>query len=494
MPCLWGFELPAQRTFFMLLLVTLSCQYLIRISAWQVLAWVALIMMWWDTTAVTQAGFWLSFVAVALLMNFSQNFSLMDSVQTPSKWWWIWHSIKQLFWLQLWLFVMMLPVVVWFFGKFSLISVMVNLLAVPFLGLLVVPLDMLAGVLSWLPVIGEGLSQKLWQWLSHLLILFHHFLQWLLDKGWAKSWYLAFNSQQMLVFVIIAIIWWLKGVLTRWLTLPLLLWVGLLAKSATTMENARLIVFDHQPISIHLLIVGTDRWLILADHLSPNQSSKAKPPVLVKDVLEMSIYPMLAKQNIDSLTGVISQTNSQPVNDLIQILAKNVPVSHYWLAGFHADRPNTWQFPSIQPKPCHVGQLWQQQGLTISALSGWQLNLTPQQINAKQHWQTQTCLLQIHAQFQQQKFSTLLLAGDGLLPMQMSAKMCLPQTVDLLVIPYQTPVDKHWLDLTKPTYVHLITGRLPSQKPNETTTWAISNTPTKIYNTTETGDVAYLFW
>lgn len=59
-----GFELPAQRTFWLLLLMTFANQLLITERPLTTLALVGLIMMWWDTTAVLQAGFWLSFVAV----------------------------------------------------------------------------------------------------------------------------------------------------------------------------------------------------------------------------------------------------------------------------------------------------------------------------------------------------------------------------------------------------------------------------------------------
>jgi competence protein ComEC len=76
-----GFEIPAQRTFWMLLLLTLSKQLLVNFSAYRLLAWVALGMIWLEPTAVGQAGFWLSFVAVVLLLKFSETIGTVSAAE-----------------------------------------------------------------------------------------------------------------------------------------------------------------------------------------------------------------------------------------------------------------------------------------------------------------------------------------------------------------------------------------------------------------------------
>lgn len=101
----------------MLLLVTLGSQWLIKARAYRSLAWVGLLMMWADTTAVWQAGFWLSFVAVALLLKFSEQVGVIEPLHrsqpdhTPPSALAVmggllarlWEQIKGLFKLQLWL-------------------------------------------------------------------------------------------------------------------------------------------------------------------------------------------------------------------------------------------------------------------------------------------------------------------------------------------------------------------------------------------------------
>ena len=100
----------------------------------------------------------------------------------------------------------MLPIVVWFFGKVSVIGILVNLLAVPFLGLVVVPLDMLAGVVSWLPVVGDWLSQIIWSMLTTLLNVFHFLLNQLIDTGVAKQSFFALSQTQLALFLFIALL------------------------------------------------------------------------------------------------------------------------------------------------------------------------------------------------------------------------------------------------------------------------------------------------
>lgn len=76
------------------------------------------------------------------------------------------------------------------FGKISLIGLFVNLIAVPFLGLVIVPLDMLAGVLSLVPILG-GFGALLWTVLAKILTIFHQFLDILIQSELATPCLLA---------------------------------------------------------------------------------------------------------------------------------------------------------------------------------------------------------------------------------------------------------------------------------------------------------------
>ncbi len=499
-----GFEIPAQRTFWMLLLLTLSKQLLVNFSAYRLLAWVALGMIWLEPTAVGQAGFWLSFVAVVLLLKFSETIGTVSAAEikdvsqlvaptaranvltgfgkTIS------HQFKALLKLQIWLFVWMLPIVVWFFGKVSVIGILVNLLAVPFLGLVIVPLDMLAGVVSRLPVIGDWLSQIIWSMLTTLLNVFHLLLNQLIDTGVAKQSFFALSQTQLALCLLIALLGLLKGLLPRMLMLPLVILLILLPLQQRSLNNNKptLAVGDNPKLVISLLKKGDDSWLILSDN-QVKAAQADKPNFLktkqaisnvatdeeISSLLNRDIYPLLANQQVHRLTGVISQTPSVRVNELVQQLATHVPVKAYWLAGYDAehsrldvtDKAVSTSFRAITPRSCQTAQRWQQDGLEVTAVSGWHLDLA---LTDEQKLATQTCY--IHIRFKpptSKPYDVLMLAGNSDIPMQMTEKLCTVSAAHLLIQPYTLSIKPSWLALTKPSLLHVVTGAYKSQKLGE---------------------------
>lgn len=531
-----GFEIPAQRTFWMLLLLTLSKQLLVNFSAYRLLAWVALGMIWLETTAVGQAGFWLSFVAVVLLLKFSETIGTVSAAEINNvsqllaptarsdvlsgfvKI--ISHQFKALLKLQIWLFVWMLPIVVWFFGKVSVIGILVNLLAVPFLGLVVVPLDMLAGVVSWLPVVGDWLSQIIWSMLTTLLNVFHLLLNQLIDTGVAKQSFFALSQTQLALCLLIALLGLLKGVLPRMLMLPLAMLLILLPLQQRSFNNNKptLAVGDNPKLVISLLKKGDDSWLILSDNQvkaaqadKPNflKSKQAISNVAadeeISSLLNHNIYPLLANQQVHRLTGVISQTPSVRVNELVQQLATNLPVQAYWLAGYDVehsrldvtDKTVSTSFRAITPRSCQTAQRWQKDGLEITAMSGWHLDLA---LTDEQKLATQTCYIRIRFMPPASKpYDVLMLAGNSDIPMQMTEKLCTVSATHLLIQPYNLSIKPSWLALTKPSLLHVVTGAYKSQKLGEDSqlslaSWSVDNPadhPFEVLYADQVGAVIY---
>jgi len=499
-----GFEIPAQRTFWMLLLLTLSKQLLVNFSAYRLLAWVALGMIWLEPTAVGQAGFWLSFVAVVLLLKFSETIGTVSAIDIKDvshllaptarsdvlsgfvKI--ISHQFKALLKLQIWLFFWMLPIVVWFFGKVSVIGILVNLLAVPFLGLVVVPLDMLAGVVSLLPVVGDWLSQIIWSILTTLLNLFHFLLNQLINTGVAKQSFFALSQTQLALCLLIALLGLLKGLLPRMLMLPLAILLILLPLQQRSLSNNKptLAVGDNPKLVISLLKKGDDSWLILSDN-QVKAAQSDKPNFLktkqaisnvsvdeeISSLLNRDIYPLLANQQVHRLTGVISQTPSVRVNELVQQLATHLPIKAYWLAGYDVehsrldmtDKAVSTNFRAITPRSCQTAQHWQQDGLEVTAVSGWPLDLA---LTDEQKLATQTCY--IHIRFKpptSKPYDVLMLAGNSDIAMQMTEKLCTVSATHLLIQPYNLSIKSSWLALTKPSLLHVVTGAYKSQKLGE---------------------------
>lgn len=490
-----GFELPAQRTFWLLLLMTLANQLLITERPFATLSLVGLIMMWWDTTAVLQAGFWLSFVAVFLLMQFSEKVGKMQTVlvfgqEQTSPLQHLLIRLKQEFVLlaklQLWLFVCMMPIVIWFFGKISLIGLLVNMLAVPFLGLFIVPLDMLAGVLSLLPIL-SGFGVLLWIILAKFLTIFHQFLDVLIQSELANPLFVSLSQSQLILALLVAVIWFSRGIVSKFLLIPISLSAFLVGVKNNDFSQAKLIVLDNHRINVQLLLVNQQHWLILSD----NQFAQKPPQRQAKNVVKMQetleniapqdwqqnllnqqIYPILAKYQVGKLTGVISQTPTEITNEVVQSLAKNHRVGAYFLAGFDNIKPlkndknQNFSYPSITPKSCQAGQLlFDENGVKLQALTGWQLKLADTQVSQGERFALMPCFVAINYQNNKQ---ILIASGNQKLPMQMLAtmypNMCVANRVDLLITPYQLSYDKNWLMSANPTQLHVITGDYDNQK------------------------------
>lgn len=138
-----GWGVPAQRTVLMLATVTL-----LRLSArrwpwpqlWLLTATVVLVA---DPWALLQPGFWLSFVAVGVLFAGAGY----ETLGPP-------RTLRQRLWGLLreqWLITLSLaPLSLLLFGQVSLVGLLANLLAIPWVTLLVTPLSLL-GVL-WTPL------------------------------------------------------------------------------------------------------------------------------------------------------------------------------------------------------------------------------------------------------------------------------------------------------------------------------------------------------
>jgi competence protein ComEC len=141
-----GFSVPTQRAVLMLSVLMGAVIFNRVARPMHTLAFALLVVLIWDSLAVLSAGFWLSFSAVAIIF-----YAVIGrlSLKRP---WWHWGRTQ---WL---LAVGLFPLVLIFFQRASLVAPLANLLAVPWVGLLVVPVT-LAGSLSAavFPAVGAAL-------------------------------------------------------------------------------------------------------------------------------------------------------------------------------------------------------------------------------------------------------------------------------------------------------------------------------------------------
>ncbi len=204
-----GFGLPTRRALVMigaLLLANLARRGRAPVQG---LALAVIVLLIWNPLCVLSAGFWLSFVGVGWLM-----FCLGGATQRR-RW------LRDLVTAQGVASLGLLPLGIWFFGQSSLIGPVANLIAVPWICFLVLPLTVLGTLLALMvPSVG-----------APLLLVAGTAMQWLwtlLEKiaAWPGSlWYFPEPHLWALVLALLGALWLLlpRGIPARGLGLLLLL-------------------------------------------------------------------------------------------------------------------------------------------------------------------------------------------------------------------------------------------------------------------------------
>jgi competence protein ComEC len=211
-----GWGIPAQRTCLMLATVVL-----LRLSGtrwpWpQVWMLACAVVVLADPWALLQAGFWLSFVAVGVLFATDAAVAQGGSGQGAVR-----HGAQRLAAMlrEQWVVTVALaPLTLLLFGQVSLVGLLANAVAIPWVTLVLTPLAML-GVL--LP--------PLWALAGGAIAVWMALLQWLAAWPWATltlataPWWLAAAGVLGGVLLVARLPWYLRG-LGLPLLLPVLLW------------------------------------------------------------------------------------------------------------------------------------------------------------------------------------------------------------------------------------------------------------------------------
>jgi len=147
--CLAGWGVPVLRSWVALVLVLFAQPLGRRLSLPMMFLWVAAIVLTCDPLAPLQAGFWLSFGAVAVLLaQFAPRIG-------PGS------TLRALVMSQVVLAVAMVPALLATVGGVAWVGPLANLLAVPLVSVVVVPVDLVAGI--WLTTFGDSGG-----WLLHV--------------------------------------------------------------------------------------------------------------------------------------------------------------------------------------------------------------------------------------------------------------------------------------------------------------------------------------
>jgi competence protein ComEC len=444
-----GWGVPAQRTLLMLCVVVL-----LRLSARQwhgALVWLTAcaVVLTWDPWALLQPGFWLSFVAVGVLMASS----LVDPMQgidaLPSGHWQRWLASKLPVWVvislgraasllreQVVVTLALAPLTLLFFGQVSLVGLLANLLAIPWVTLLVTPLALL-GVL-W---------PGAWQLASWALLPMTAVL------GWMATWPLASLSSAIppwglavmaLVGALVSVMRWPRS--WKWMALPLLWPVLFWTHPRPAPGTFELLAADVGQGNAVLVRTATHSLLYDA---GPRHSVES-------DAGHRVLVPLLAQMGERINTLMLSHRDSDHTGGAGAVLAMQ-PQAALW-----SSMENTHPLHALRPAwtRCEVGQAWVWDGVRFEVLhptanSVWLKTPKPNEVS---------CVLRIgaaQASVHGTRQGSALLTGDIEAPQELALVQAGLGPVDVLLVPHhgsKTSSSEAFLEALRPRWALLQAG------------------------------------
>src|SRR5690606_32216881 len=236
-----GFEIPALRTLLICVIVTFTLLLRQSVQALKLLILSAALLLLFDPFSILSAAFWLSYGACFVLLRIYQTIQQQPRQTEQTLLQRLYFAAKVLVESQWKIFLALFPLMMLFFKQIAWITPFSNLVAIPWIGLLIVPIDILAAILFF---IAEPVSSMLFQLNDLLLNILLGFLN-LLDH-WFKPQLIpvAMNLWMIELSILSLLILFLpRGVLPK-------SWIAVAAVPVCVPQ------FNHPPFQLSVLDVG----------------------------------------------------------------------------------------------------------------------------------------------------------------------------------------------------------------------------------------------
>ena len=443
-----GFTLPTQRALIMVLVVLASLLAKKQLASSSILSIALFAVLLFDPLAVLSQGFWLSFVAVALIL-----FTLGRRIRRQR------YDILS---IQFALSLGMLPLTLAFFGTGSLSSPIANLLAIPWVTIVVVPLTLLG--LALFPF--TSVSTVLLNLAANSVDILFHLLSAFSSPRALIS--ISDMPAYLLVLAFMGFLWiWLPGKFpARWLGLVFIM---------------PLLIFQPEKIKTgafqyHLLDVGQGLASVVqtANHVlvydaGPRANARF-------DTGKLVVLPFLRAKNIRNIdTLLISHEDIDHRGGAAALLEK--------LSIKQIMSSDTSIFPHTTE--CIQGMHWQWDGVSFEIL------------NPQQGWQdsdnNRSCVLRIS-----NKHHSLLLTADIEIKAERSimASTLLPRT-EVILMPHhgsKSSSDTSFLEQLKPGLALVSAGyRNPFHQPHPHILERYHQQGIKVLSTIDSGEISVYF-
>lgn len=354
-----GFEIPALRTCLSVVLFSLALLLKQHIHALKLLLLSASLLLLLDPFSILSAAFWLSYGACFILIRVYQTMLIHQRASTelklPSWRTKIGSFLKVLFESQWKVFLALFPVVVLIFQQISWIAPWVNLVAIPIIGLIVVPLEVIGACLSMIfePLgwiffsLADGALSFLFWVLNILQRVFQPQLTWLSLSGLSI----------FMLAIGIFILFLPRHVLPK--SWAIICFIPLLINPKHEREFALTVLDVGQGQAIHVQIGQQQMLIDTGGYYDETKFSIGRQLML----------PYLMAEGISSLDHVylthLDQDHAGAFADIAQVIQIQQVLSN----------ERDQRFQQMNFNYCHAGQSTQYKGITLQVLAPEQANL-----------------------------------------------------------------------------------------------------------------------
>lgn len=362
-----GFSVPTQRALIMLIAFLLSLVLRIAHRSWNAFFLSLFVVLLIDPLAVLEIGFWLSFTAVAFIIYFSSNRLRLNASA--------WKRCLRMQWA---ITLGLLPLTLLLFQQFSLVSFAANIIALPLVCFIVVPMSLAGGLLlpvyfylgRWILLLAEKLMELVWyylQFLAHLPNIYwnHPIFTW-----W------IFAASVIGIILLLAPGGTQGRMAGVFCLLPLIFYKPLIA-------NAGSVRFSLLDVNYGMAALAKTRDHALLYYLSPNSA--------ISNQMETIVVPFLRSQGVGHIDVLI--TNHSDTQDIHKLI-KEIPVQSVFIG----ETPADGSLPAnnsggIAVRSCYYGQGWEWNDVNFTFLNP---TINSNALSSGYGgWQAQACVLKI---------------------------------------------------------------------------------------------------
>ena len=406
-----GFEIPALRTLLTCLLISGFVLLKQKIQPLSILLFSASILLIFDPFSILSAAFWLSYGACFVLLRIYQTVQQSHAEEIKTRTQAIKIQVKILIESQWKIFLALFPLMLIFFKQVAWITPLSNLFAIPWIGMVIVPLDVIAALCYF---IFEPLGNLIFQINDRCLSVLLIFMQ-LLDRLFSPALQpVAMNFWMLLSLCLGLIILFLpRGVLPK--TWSVLCFVPLMMIDSTKNE-----------FELTVLDVGQGQAIFVRDQEQTLMIDTGGNYDEAKfSVGKQIILPFLSVKGVSELNQLILTHLDQDHKGAYESIKHDLPIKKIY-SNEQLEVADSSQFDY-----CHQGQKWQwgdRVDLTVLSPKAEQL------ANAKDEKNEMSCVIYLQVK-NAQPYQNFLLMGDAGWPTEYQILQDYPDLkVDVLVL------------------------------------------------------------